>query len=82
METHIESLEENAVGIDVGQITDAIWDEMHGQIDKCVIRQTLEEMLPKYQNARVRLFVPILIHREVVEILHHGTPFDPSPLPA
>jgi hypothetical protein len=60
----------NAARIDLAQMTDAIWTEMKGQTDKRVIRETLEQILPYYENARIWGFVPILVRRDAIEMLN------------
>ncbi len=68
-------------GIDLDQLTDAIWEEMKGRINKVEIRQILEQILPSYQDARIWGFVPILMRRELAEILVATTSLNRNALP-
>jgi hypothetical protein len=58
--------------IDLDQMTDALWGEMHGQVERPVIRQALEDSLSSYRDARVWTFVPILMRRNVLEQFQTG----------
>ena len=69
MEIHDQPGNENAARIDLEPLIASIWEEMHGLIDRGMILQALEEALPKYQNARIQTFVPILMRRDVTEKL-------------
>ncbi len=66
--------EESAAQINLDHMTDAIWEEMQGQVDKQMIYQAIQEILPNYEDSRIWSFVPILMHRDVTEILHQRKP--------
>ena len=55
--------------LDVGMMVEEIWNDLQGRGNRSVIRQTLLEILPKYENARVRTYIPILVRREALETL-------------
>ena len=58
--------------IDLDQMTDVLWDQMRGRVDRPVIRQALQEALAGFHDARVWTFVPILIQRSVLEQFQKG----------
>ncbi len=74
--------EENAARIDLDQITDTIWEEMKGQVDKQDIHRALAKILPDYREARILGFVPILMRRDVLEMLVKETTAGPLALPS
>jgi|WetSurMetagenome_2_1015567.scaffolds.fasta_scaffold1525263_1 hypothetical protein len=53
--------------IDLDQMTDVLWGEMHGRVERPVIRQALEDSLSSYGDVHVWTFVPILMRRNVLE---------------
>jgi hypothetical protein len=58
--------------IDLDQMADILWGQMHGRVERPVIRQALEEALSSFHDARVWAFVPILMQRSVVEQFQQG----------
>jgi len=54
---------------DVEVMIEQVWRQFQGRVNRSDILQVLLEILPKYEDARVTLYVPILVHREVVAAL-------------
>lgn len=46
-----------------------VWHQLQGRVNRTDILQVLLEILPKYEDARITLYVPILVHREAVGVL-------------
>lgn len=55
--------------LDIGAMVEQIRNDLQGRVSRSAIRQTLLEILPKYENARVRTYIPILVCREALETL-------------
>lgn len=47
-------------------ITEQIWVEMQGTVPRPLIRQVIAEVTPKFESARIKTFVHIFLHRQVV----------------
>ena len=43
---------------------------MQGEVNRSVILQVLLKIIPKYENARITTYVPLLVRREAVDVLH------------
>ena len=69
----VESLsmkaEAGASIVDLEELTERIWRDLHGQVDQLEIRQVLFDLKPKYQEARILTFIPVLMRRNAIEIL-------------
>jgi len=50
-------------------LIESIWKALGGRVDREQIRQASLEAEAGYQNATVKAFIPIFIHREVLERL-------------
>jgi hypothetical protein len=57
--------------VDMEELTGRIWRNLHGTVDPARTRQVLVDLLPKYQEARILTFDPILTQRDAIEILRH-----------
>ena len=55
--------------VDLDDLTEKVWRDLQGQVDQSKIRQVLVDLKPKYQEARILSFVPILMRRNAIEIL-------------
>jgi|GEM_PF-6721724 hypothetical protein len=55
--------------VDLEGLIELIWHDLNGQVDQAKIRQVLVDLQPKYREARILTFVPILIRRNAIEIL-------------
>ena len=55
--------------VDLDELTERIWRDLHGQVDQSEIRQVLFDLKPKYQEARILTFIPVLMRRNAIEIL-------------
>lgn len=51
---------------DTETLTELIWTEMRGTVPRPLIRQVLAEVKPKFEDARIKTFVPIFIHRQAI----------------
>lgn len=68
--------------LDIGALVEQIRNDLQGGVSRSAIRQALLEILPKYENARIKTYVSIFVHREVLETLRvelsTATPTRPS----
>ena len=55
--------------MDLDELTEKIWRDLQGQVDQSKIRQVLVDLKPKYQEAHILTFIPILMRRNAIEIL-------------
>jgi hypothetical protein len=55
--------------LDVGAMVEQIWNDLQGMVSRSAIRQALVEVVSKYENARIRTYVPIFVRREALETL-------------
>ena len=55
--------------VDLDELAERIWRDLHGQVDQSKIRQVLVDLKPKYQEARILTFIPLLMRRNAIEIL-------------
>ena len=72
----------NDIDLDVATMVDQIWNDLQGVVSRSTIRQVLLAILPEYEQARIRTFLPILMRRKAVEMLRvelsEGTSARPS----
>ena len=54
---------------DVKTITEQIFRDLDGSVTHSMVQEVLNEVIPKYTNARIQTFVPIFIHRDAVKQL-------------
>ena len=59
--------------VDLDELTEKIWRDLQGQVDQSKIRQVLVDLKPKYQEARILTFIPLLMRRNAIEILRRGS---------
>jgi hypothetical protein len=45
------------------------WRELKGEVPRSRIREVVTELANRYENAKVKAFIPILIRRQVIELL-------------
>ena len=57
---------------DVETLLERIWNYLGGTVSRSTIRQVLAEVTPNYESARIKTFVPILVHKETVNRLRAG----------
>ncbi len=57
--------------VNLEEITESVWIQLHGTVDTPRIRHVLIDLLLKYQDARILTFLPILMRRDAIEILQH-----------
>jgi hypothetical protein len=62
-------VEAEASIVNLEEMTDSVWLELHGTVDTDQIRHVLIDLLLKYQDARILTFLPILMRRDAIEIL-------------
>ena len=55
--------------VDLEELTESVWRELHGTEDPRRIRHVLVDLLLKYKDARILTFLPILMRRDAIEIL-------------
>jgi hypothetical protein len=54
---------------DVETIIKQILSDMNGAVRRSTIQEVLKDIIPKYEGARVQIYVPIFIHRDVIKRL-------------
>lgn len=54
---------------DVEMIAERISRSLDGSVSRKKIRTIVEEVMPRYEDARIQTFVPILIQRDVMNEL-------------
>jgi hypothetical protein len=54
---------------DVETIIAQIRRDLSGRVTLTMIQEVLNEVIPKYESARIQTFVPIFIHRDAVKQL-------------
>ena len=57
--------------VDLEELTESVWCDLHGTEDPRRIRHVLVDLLLKYKDARILTFLPILMRRDAIEILQH-----------
>jgi hypothetical protein len=57
--------------VDLEELTESVWRDLHGTEDPAQIRHVLVELLLKYKDARILTFLPILLRRDAIEALRH-----------
>jgi hypothetical protein len=55
---------------DIETMIDQVWRQLQGQVSRAAIQAVILEIMPRYENARVTTYVPVLVHREAVDTLH------------
>jgi len=54
---------------DIETIIEQVWRDLQGRVSRAAIRPVILEIMPKYENARITTYIPILVHRETVDTL-------------
>jgi hypothetical protein len=54
---------------DVERMVSQVLDDLHGQVSETAVEEVVLQILPKFENARVKNFVPIFVRREAVQEL-------------
>jgi hypothetical protein len=54
---------------EIEAMIEEVWHQLQGRVNRTDILQVLLEILPKYEDARVTLYVPIFVRREAVAVL-------------
>ena len=52
--------------VDLEALTDRIWRDLYGHVEQAKVHQVLVDLLPKYQEARIFTFIPILMRRDAI----------------
>ena len=55
---------------DVEAIVDQVWSNLDGRVVRSAIYITVVRLLEKYDDAVVKLYVPLLVCREATKLLH------------
>jgi hypothetical protein len=71
-ETH-EGEINRGMPLDLAALTEELWDDLGGEVDRQTIRRVLTEVVGTYQDARITTFVPIFVRRDALEILRART---------
>ena len=46
------------------------WRELKGEVPRSRIREVVTELVDRYENATVKTYLPILIHRQTIDLLN------------
>jgi hypothetical protein len=57
---------------DVESIVDQVWTDLDGQMSRSIICTTVVRLLKKYDDATIRLYVPVVVRRKATEILRNA----------
>ena len=57
---------------DIEPMVEQVWKDLGGTVPRSAIRQTVAELFAQYDDATVRLYVPILVRREATESLREA----------
>ena len=55
--------------LDIETLVEQIWLELDSTVDRTVIVQVIQEVLPRFEDAPVRSFIPIFIRKEAMNRL-------------
>ena len=58
------------------------WSELKGEVPRSRIREVVTELANRYEDAKVKAFIPILIRRQVIELLDAEREIVISDIPA
>lgn len=58
---------------DVDAIVDQVGSSLDSRIPQSTVFTTVLSILEKYNDAAIRIYVPILVHREAVELLRKAS---------
>ena len=61
-----DALVENKANVDIEAVIEQIWNDLNGTTSRSEIRKTLLEVASKYEGARIKTYVPILLRRDVL----------------
>ena len=71
-----DALVDGVSQVDIEVITEKIWGDLEGKASRSDIRRVLAEITPAYDDARIKTYVPIFLHRDVVQRLQSGFTID------
>jgi hypothetical protein len=54
---------------DLEALTEELWGNLHGEVERQAIHQVLTEVATRYRDARIQTFVPIFVRRDALRIL-------------
>ena len=63
-----------ASGWNENELVERIWQELGGRYPQQRIRTAVQEIGSRFQEVRVKQFVPIFIHRETIDLLGASAP--------
>ena len=72
-EPHSLKVEAGVSIVDLDDLTEKVWRDLQGQVDQSKIREVLVDLKPKYKEARILTFIPVLMRRNAIEILRSRT---------
>lgn len=67
-----EALADGLSQVDTKAIIEQIWDDLGGATSRSVITETVLEVASAFQAARVKIYVPIFLRKEVLRRLQGG----------
>ena len=54
---------------DVDTVTEQIWSDLKGTVARARIQEVIKDVIPKYEGARIQIYVPLFIRRDTVNQL-------------
>lgn len=64
-----DSINKDKTDWDIHKIANQIFGDLNGSVTLSVILETLEQVIPRYESARIKTYVPIFIRREAIKRL-------------
>jgi hypothetical protein len=55
---------------DPDDLIERTWLEFKGEVPRSRIREVVNELIDRYEDAKVKAFLPILIRRQAIELLN------------
>jgi hypothetical protein len=64
-----DSIKKDKTDWDIHKIANELFRDLNGSVTLSVIQETLEQVIPRYESARIQTYVPIFIRRETIKRL-------------
>ena len=68
-ETKLDNMNAKTASWNKEIVIDQIWKEFYGIATRSAIEQVISNIALKYEDARIKTYIPIFVHREAVKRL-------------
>jgi predicted transcriptional regulator len=58
--------------LDIVPLMQQIWNDLGGTVTQSAILQEVKKIIPQYESATIRTYIPIFVRRETVKRLRAG----------